>query len=815
MDKPTDPFAPLSEAELADGSHEGTHPQRAREAKTVCPPVDAEPGAHAAAKLFGRAPDHLWRYATPDGETAFYACRWDLPDGKTFRPLSYLDGEGGGWAFVAWADHRLLYRLDEIAAKPGAAIVVCEGEKAADAAARIFPQSVVTTSSGGAGAAAKSDWTPLAGRRVLIWPDHDEPGRKYAGEVAAILAALGCDVSIIDAAALAAINPEGGARDAAAKWDAADAADEWRDLGALRKAAFNLATPHDPGPVFLSYGAFEMTPAGLRVEVEKGRGENRTKEKVWLCGAFEIIGASRDPNGREWGKHLRWRDADGRTHVQLVSDAALQGDPSPLCQSLASEGLRIARNGQRHLADYLAGARVKGRVTIVQRTGWHDIGGRAVFVLPHGAIGPRGGEQVVLDAAAHGPYESRGSLRDWQDGVGALASGHALPVLAISAALAGPLLSLARQEGGGVHFCGLSSKGKTTLLLMAASVYGRGEAGGGYVRAWRATANGLEGAAASATDTALVLDELGQVDARDAAAALYALSNGGGKVRAARDGGLREPKSWRVMFISSGEIPTETKLSEDRGRKPRAGQMVRLLDIPADRGFGVFDRAGPDGDAAKLAKACKLAAVSAYGVVGPEFVRRIMGEGVTGDIVRGMVADFSARNVPAGCDGQIDRAAHRLGLIAAAGELATALGVTPWQPGEAQEAAAWALARWIEGRGGSAPTEARQAVEQVQLVIQQHGESRFEPLDDPEARPVNNRLGWRKGDEWWIPPEVWKAEFAAGLDPSFVAHVLAERGMLRRQGGNVLQCTVNIGKGRRTRAYVLTAAILDGGGDAA
>ena len=142
------------------------------------------------------------------------------------------------------------------------------------------------------------------------------------------------------------------------------------------------------------------------------------------------------------------------------------------------------------------------------RTGWHDIGGQSVFVLPEITIGPRGSETVILDGAAHGPYEARGSLKDWQDGVGALASGHALPVLAISAALSGPLLHLAGQEAGGVNFVNRSSCGKTTLLQMAASIYGRGNSPG-YVRAWRATANGFEGAAASATDTALVLDEFG------------------------------------------------------------------------------------------------------------------------------------------------------------------------------------------------------------------------------------------------------------------------------------------------------------------
>lgn len=816
MDKPADTFAPLTESEIADGSQASSHPLHAREAQTICPPFDAEPGAQAAARLLRRAPDAIWHYTMPDGAPAFYIARTNKADGKKdYWPISWLEGEGKGWALKAWPNNRPLYRLDEITAKPGANIVICEGEKSADAAEKIFEQSIVTTSSGGAQAAAKSDWSPLAKRHCLIWPDNDEAGLKYAREVAGKLAALGCDVSIIDAAALAAIDPEGGgAREAQDKWDAADAEAEWSDWGALRKAAFNLRKPFDPGPVFLSYEPFEMTAKGLTVEVEKGKGENKTIETVWIASAFEILGACRDPHGRGWGKWLRWRDADKRTHLRHIEDAALQGEPAPLCAALANEGLRINRGAQRFLVAYLSGANVKGRVTIVQRTGWHEIGGKAVFVLPAETIGPRGAEIVILDTAAHGPYEARGSLQDWQAGVGKLASGHALPILAISTALAGPLLCLVGQEGGGVHFCGISSKGKTTLLQMAASVWGRGDAGGGYVRAWRATANGLEGAAASATDTALPLDELGQVEARDAAAALYSLSNGGGKVRAARDGGMREPKSWRVMFISTGEITSETKLSEDRGRKARAGQMVRLLDIPADRGFGVFDHAGPDGDAAKLAKACKHAAVSAYGVAGPEFVRRVIGEGVTGDLIREMLEDFRAQVVPSGSDGQIDRAAHRLGLIAAAGELATALGVTPWEPGEARAAAAWALAKWIEGRGGSEPAEARQAVEQVRLFIEQDGAGRFESLDNPDAKQVNNRLGWRKGDEWWIPSQTWKAEICNGQDPQFVARVLFERGMLRRQGGDTYQCLVNIGGAQRVRAYVLTRRILDGGGDA-
>jgi putative DNA primase/helicase len=811
MDDASNPFAPLTPAELAEAARQIDPSKAERTAPPSCPPVDAEPGAMAAARLYGRKPDGVWRYATAQDETAFYAVRWNEADGKkTFRPISW--SKQAGWQFEAWPDHRSLFNLPDLVSKPKAPVVICEGEKAAEAAAAIFPNCVVTTSSGGAGATSKTDWTPLAGRSILVWPDHDAAGEKYAREVATILAALDCSVAIIDARALAAIDPAGGAQEPRDKWDAADAIAEWPDLAALRKTAAGLRNAFDPGPAFVSYGPYEMTANGLHVEVDKGRAVAKTKASEWVSAPFEILGACRDPHGRGWGKYLRWRDGDARAHVQHVTDAALQGDPAPLCASVVDGGLRINRVQQRAFANYLSGARVAGRVTTILRTGWHEVGGRSVFVLPNATLGPRGSETVILDGAAHGPYEARGSLNDWQAGVGTLASGHVLPVLAISAALAGPLLDLAGQEGGGLHFHGQSSRGKTTLLQAAASVWGRGGSPG-YVRAWRATANGLEGAAASATDTVLILDEFGQVDGREAGAVLYSLSNGGGKVRAARDGGIREPKSWRVMVLSTGEITIASKLSEDRASRLRAGQLVRMLDIPADRGFGVFDHAGVDGDAGKLAKAFKQAALSGYGVAGPEFVQRLINEQVTGEEVRGHVGEFVTACVPAGADGQVDRAAQRLGLIATAGELATLLGVTPWREGEARAAATWALEQWIDQRGGTEPAEARQAVEQVRRFIEAHGEYRFEPLDSGDARDVPNRAGWRRGEgadrEWLIPSETWRVEICAGLDPKSVAKTLYEAGILRRSDDGFQQ--VRKIKGKSTRVFVIGAAIIEGG----
>ncbi len=654
---------------------------------------------------------------------------------------------------------------------------------------------------------------------MVIWPDADKTGDDYASEVTRILHELDCDISIIDARALAAECPDGGKQPSKQEWDAADAITQWADPATLRRAALNCAKPFvaaESAPAYISFGKFTMDAEGLYAEVERGRGKNSEVEIVRVSGPFEILGRGRNPEGRAWGRFLRWRDPDERLHEKFVADENLHGDASAVCAPLAADGLEIVREQQRAFSNYLSSARPAGRVTLVQRTGWHEIDGENVFVLPGRNLCRKGVGRVLLDGAAHGPYETKGTLAEWRDGVGALAAGHAIPTLAISTAFAGPLLHLGGFEGGGLNLFGQSSRGKTTCLHAAASVWGRG-ATPGYVRAWRATSNGLEGAAAQSTDTVMVLDELGLVDARDAAQAFYGLANGQGKQRAGRDGSLREPKSWRVLFLSSGELPVDAKLAETPGRKARAGQLVRLLDVPAERGagFGVFDNGGPHGDAGALAKSIKLAATSAYGTAGPAFVRRLIADDVTGDDVRALISQFVTATIPGAADGQVERAAQRFGLIAAAGELAATFEIAPWPEGAARNAAAWALERWIELRGGTEPAEARQAVEVVRLFIEAHGDARFVPVDDAAARPVPNRAGYRKGGgaerEWWITPEVWRVEICAGHDPQFVARTLADLGMLRIQQAAKLQSTVRVGS-TTLRAYVVTATILAGAG---
>lgn len=125
--------------------------------------------------------ENVWKYSD-----TFYVCRFP---GKAIRPLIWT---GSKWQFSGPPDPRPLYNLDQIRSR-NCSVLIVEGEKTADAAARLFPQVVVTTWSSGCKAIAKTDWSPLKGRRVALWPDADEPGRQAMDRLARKLISLGVE----------------------------------------------------------------------------------------------------------------------------------------------------------------------------------------------------------------------------------------------------------------------------------------------------------------------------------------------------------------------------------------------------------------------------------------------------------------------------------------------------------------------------------------------------------------------------------------------------------------------------------------------
>lgn len=229
-----DPFAPISGGKPNGHAHA---PASAPQWMIVAPTPPNAPAPPERHPKLG-APSARWAYHDVRGGLLGFACRFDGADGKQFRPLALYAPANGGplvWRWEAWPTPRPLYGLDRLAARPTASVVVCEGEKSADAAAQLFPGHVCVTSPNGSKSAAKADWMPLRGRVVTVWPDADAPGVEYAKKVAELSTAAGVSsVAIVTSP-----------NDVIEGWDAADAVDEgWTPARAL--ALIKAAAPVAP-----------------------------------------------------------------------------------------------------------------------------------------------------------------------------------------------------------------------------------------------------------------------------------------------------------------------------------------------------------------------------------------------------------------------------------------------------------------------------------------------------------------------------------------------------------------------------------------
>lgn len=188
-------------------------------------------------------PSSTWCYRDATGAPVFYVWRFDRPgQGKSYRPLTWIKDPQqpgiGAWQFKDPPGLLPLYRLDQLAQRPTAPVLLCEGEKAADAANRLFPDWVSTTTAHGSSAATKSDYSPLKGRLLRLWPDHDQPGAAYVQEVARLAQEAGsARVEVLDLASLTMDPTTGKPRPLPEKWDAADAEREGCDPSTLAKQA--------------------------------------------------------------------------------------------------------------------------------------------------------------------------------------------------------------------------------------------------------------------------------------------------------------------------------------------------------------------------------------------------------------------------------------------------------------------------------------------------------------------------------------------------------------------------------------------------
>jgi hypothetical protein len=263
------------------GDGDETTPKPARGADSVTVASDATGGRtfptarDAVAELERRHGPRstTWTYTNAAGDPVGLVVRWNTPTGKDVRPVSRKVGgaNGSGWIIGGMPTPRPLYALpDLLATKPGDRVYVTEGEKAADAARAVG--LTATTSPHGSKSAKGSDWSPVAEREVVILPDHDDAGERYADDVARLATAAGAkSVRVVRLVELWTDLPKGG--------DMADYLDKRRGEGAtddaIRAEVEALAdktepesvTPEAPGggavPVFTPFPV-DVLPEPIR-----------------------------------------------------------------------------------------------------------------------------------------------------------------------------------------------------------------------------------------------------------------------------------------------------------------------------------------------------------------------------------------------------------------------------------------------------------------------------------------------------------------------------------------------------------------------
>jgi len=596
------------------------------------------------------------------------------------------------------------------------------------------------------------------------------------------------------------------------------------------------SAPPPPPPGYLT-SRFHVEVDGVWMDRPEG------KARLWICGKLEPIAQTQDEDNF-FGVLWRWQDPNGVTCEEVFSRASMTGEAGEMCKAMAARGLKLnaSQEARKAFVEYVNFGTASGKARVVSRTGWHCIEGKRIYVLPGQNFGKSPVTVILQSQSREGNiFQTSGTLAEWREAIGHKCVNNSRLGLAVCMAFAAPLLDLAGEDGGGINLFGDSRSGKTTCGIMSASVYGGDQYGGGArgaVRTWRSTSNSTEAIAALHSDVGLVMDELGQADSRDVGAAAYMLAGGQGKTRLDRGIGLRATLRFRIFYLSTAELTLSAKMAE-AGTKVKAGQGVRMVDLPADEdaGMGAFrDLHGAD-SAGQFAQELRDSAAKFYGTPLRAFIAYIIDrierdpeftDFVKAEIER-IIGEWLA---PLGThSGQVRSVARRFGLIALAGNLATDAMITGWgQVADTGERQAQWMARtcfmaWLNERGTVGTHEDAQAVLQLRKFIAENKSSRFEDWKPPPesqqepdevAPPVEKfrtmkSVGWRKfvaGEYLYLLTTTGIHEALEGLNFKAALKVLVARGLILPRSPKETATTLRVPGAGPQKLYQVPSAVI-------
>lgn len=542
-----------------------------------------------------------------------------------------------------------------------------------------------------------------------------------------------------------------------------------------------------------------------RLYNEKGE----LKESSRICRHIEVLGYAHGE--ARWGWVLRWKDKRGVVKKQAIPSRLFQTSKTELAEYLADEGgLDIQPGQQKRFKEFVLGFENLPIYRNVSKIGWCD----GNFVLPNEVIG-KDAEKIILQPATNAIYDlyqTKGELKQWQEVV-ALCAGNSRFEFALAASFAGALLCCKPTVAGTIfHFAGMSSGGKTTALNLGASIWGDPN---GQKRSWRLTDNALESLAPMYNDLTMYLDEIGEVEPVALRNSSYMLSDCIGKGRANREGGYRQPSTWRCIVLSTGETTFENKLREG-GYRAHAGQRVRFVDIPVYPDHLTQLHGLPS--AKCLVERLEEVQKHHYGQAGRAFLELLVAdmERVREEMGKWM-QDEENRLCPRGADPQVRRVAQRFALVSIGGCLAQEYKILP-ETLDILSAVKSCFEDWLAERGTIGADEDRQIAERMRSFIEANATSRFQDVNDPAQR-INDRVGFRRicyrGNseqmtEFLFFPSVLEKEVFPEYSLRRVLQVLDAQGWLKHKRGTRYTARIMIhGEGRKEYYCVVPPSLSD------
>lgn len=560
--------------------------------------------------------------------------------------------------------------------------------------------------------------------------------------------------------------------------------------------------PNNPDSLSSIPDGYELHSDGIHYHLPHDADDGEEKEPIYVCTPMRVDGLFHDIESKGWGRLVSVKTVDGLWHEVPVLDAELFRRATNSIADLVDHGLALGndKKAKELLLALLKQWKPKKRLLSVDQPGWVDEK-YDTFMVGSKVIGAQDVLPPAVSRNLRTGLTARGTVEDWKAHVAMKCQGNPLMILAVSLAFSGPLLAPLGMHGGGLHFRGSSSSGKSTLLKLAASVWG----GEQLIGSWNTTTNGLEAIAGPMSDMMLPMDELGQIAARDLTGAIYLVANGIGKSRMTTGGRSADQARWQLALISSGEITVKEKLSEV-DKEAMDGLEMRLIDIEADsRKFGAFDNLHGAANAAAFADSIQKAAQSYHGLAGLAFVRKLVSAdgpdvcAIARSTAKKISSDFLGR-VANFNDGQTSRVARRFAIISAAGELATRCGLTGWKEGDAVGSARQAFLDWHEGRY----RDKQDAVNAVVKPLQEFLAANLASLPDVKDPHVDgdDPSGWRDATRVYLQKDTW-ASIYPGDDGKNAASALRDMKMLVPGEGSHLQRKAPRTISGRPRLYTL------------